>query len=233
MVDQAKMGGRATYYPVYLDMKERNALVVGAGGVAERKVESLLSTGARVRVVAPDATEQILAWAQKGHIEFEQRPYEKGDTAWAFLVFCATDDEVVNASVFAEAEQQGVLVNVVDDPAHCSFIVPSIMRRGPLQVSVSTGGVAPAFAKHLRHELEETYPCDLAAYVELLGEVRELVKTRISDEGFCRARLMAAACNPSFLARLRAGEVLDAEALYAEIISTDESSTANKAGGSQ
>ena len=184
----------ASYYPVFLDVRGRTALVVGGGAVAERKAAGLARAGACVRVVAPTVT------------------------AGVFLVYAATDDAAVNEAVYAEAEARGVPANVVDDPAHCSFIVPSVVRRGPLQLAVSTSGAAPALAKRLRRELEGRFPEDWAVYVDLLAEVRALVRSRMAGGEAERAPVLEAACDLGVLERLRAGERLDAEAVYAEAL---------------
>ena len=142
----------------------------------------------------------------------------------------------VNEAVFAEAEAVGIPVNVVDDPAHCSFIVPSVVRRGALQLAISTSGAAPALAKRLRRELEERYPEDLAAYVDLLADVRALVKERVDGGEAQRAPLLEAACDPALLERVRSGEALDPETVFAEITAATTLASATdtrKAGGSQ
>lgn len=230
-----KPSARGAYYPVFLDMQDKSALVVGGGEVASRKVAGLLEAGARVRVVAECPSAQVKAWASDEHVELEERPFCAGDTTGAFLVYCATDDAQVNEAVFAEAEAAGIPVNVVDDPAHCSFIVPSVVRRGALQLAVSTGGAAPALARRLRHELEECYPEDLAAYVDLLADVRALVKERVDGGEARRAPLLEAACDPALLARFRAGEALDAEMVFAEIMaaSAPAAEATCEAGGSR
>ncbi|WP_080796961.1 precorrin-2 dehydrogenase/sirohydrochlorin ferrochelatase family protein [Arabiibacter massiliensis] len=210
-------GARRAYYPVFLDLQGMRALVVGGGEVAARKVVGLLDAGAQVRVVAAKACARLASWADEGLVELEERVFCPGDVEGAFVVFCATDDPQVNEAVFAEAEAAGVLVNVVDDPARCRFIVPSVVRRGALQVAVSTGGAAPAYAKRLRRELEERYPEDLAGFVELLAATRALVKERVGGGEAERAPLLEAACAPEMLERFRAGGLRDAEELYAEV----------------
>lgn len=201
------------------------------GSVAERKVSGLVRSGARVLVVALAATERLEAWAREGCIALERRAFRPSDLEGAFIVYAATDDAAVNEAVYAEAEARGVLANVVDDPAHCSFIVPSVVRRGSLQVAVSTGGAAPALAKRLRSELEERYPEDWEAYVELLAEVRALVRSRVSGGEADRARVLEAACDLDLLERRRAGERLDAEAVYAEAVAVAAARAEGAEGG--
>ena len=203
--DSAEEG--ASYYPVFLDVRGRTALVVGGGAVAERKAAGLARAGACVRVVARD-----------GLVDLRRRAFRENDVEGVFLVYAATDDAAVNEAVYAEAEARGVPANVVDDPAHCSFIVPSVVRRGPLQLAVSTSGAAPVLAKRLRRELEGRFPEDWAVYVDLLAEVRALVRSRMAGGEAERAPVLEAACDLGVLERLRAGERLDAEAVYAEAL---------------
>ena len=205
----------ASYYPVFLDVRGRTALVVGGGAVAERKAAGLARAGACVRVVAPAGLE---AQARDGLVDLRRRAFRENDVEGVFLVYAATDDAAVNEAVYAEAEARGVPANVVDDPAHCSFIVPSVVRRGPLQLAVSTSGAAPALAKRLRRELEGRFPEDWAVYVDLLAEVRALVRSRMAGGEAERAPVLEAACDLGVLERLRAGERLDAEAVYAEAL---------------
>ncbi|HMB84890.1 MAG TPA: bifunctional precorrin-2 dehydrogenase/sirohydrochlorin ferrochelatase, partial [Methylomirabilota bacterium] len=141
------------YYPVCLEMAGRRCLVVGAGTVAERKVNGLLGAGARVTVVSPSATERLLDWARAGRIGMTLREYAADDLAGHSIVFAATDDGLVNAEVARDARAAGVLINAADDPAHCDFILPAVLTRGDLTVAVSTGGASPALARVVRDEL--------------------------------------------------------------------------------
>lgn len=211
-------GDERLYYPVFLDVRGRRAVVVGGGTVAERKADGLVRAGAQVLVVAPEATTSLEAWAREGRIELERRMFRDDDVAGAFLVYAATDNVAVNHAVYALAEASGVLANVVDDPAHCSFIVPSVVRRGSLQLAVSTGGAAPALAKRLRRELEGHYSEEWGLYVDVLAEVRALVRSRVAGGEADRAPVLEAACDLGLLERIRAGEELDAEAVYAEAV---------------
>ena len=195
----------ASYYPVFLDVRGRTALVVGGGAVAERKAAGLARAGACVRVVAPTVTAGLEAQARDGLVDLRRRAFRENDVEGVFLVYAATDDAAVNEAVYAEAEARGVPANVVDDPAHCSFIVPSVVRRGPLQLAVSTSGAAPALAKRLRRELEGRFPEDWAVYVDLLAEVRALVRSRMAGGEAERAPVLEAACDLGVLERLRAG----------------------------
>jgi len=160
------------YYPVYLDLRGRRCVVVGGGDVAERKVEGLLEAGAQVTVIAPEVAPRLRVWAEAGHILHIPRRYEAGDLAGAFLVISATDELVVNEQVWQEATARNIPVNVVDDPARCTFIAPAIVRRGDLTVAISTGGKAPALAVRLRQRLERALGDEYARFLELAGALR-------------------------------------------------------------
>ncbi len=204
------------YYPVFLDLAGRLAVIVGGGGVAERKVVTLLEYGPRVRVVSPQVSPEIESLAASGAIELERRGYVRGDLEGAFLVVCATSSEEVNRAVHAEAEERGCLVNVVDVPELCSFIVPSIVRRGTLSVAISTGGAAPTVAKRLRKHIEGHLGPEWEPYMTLLGEVRTLVMERVPGGEADRKPIFEAIADSDLLERLRAGETPCAEDIYAE-----------------
>jgi len=160
------------FYPIALELEGRPCLVVGGGAVAERKVEALLEAGARVTVVSPTVTPHLASWAHEGKIHRVARAWERGDLAGHALVFVATDDGAVNAEVASEGRRGGVWVNAADDPDHCDFILPSVLRRGALTVTVSTGGTSPALARAIREELETYFTDDYRVLARLAGEAR-------------------------------------------------------------
>ena len=160
------------YYPVYLDMRGRNALVVGGGAVGSRKAKTLLRAGARVTVVSPQATETIRTLAAKGRLTWHQRPYRSSDLEAMFLVFGATDDPDLNRRIQTDAEQGHVLCNFADQPDQGHFILPSIVERGDLLVSISTCGKSPAVARRLREDLEAYFGEEYAPFLQLMGAVR-------------------------------------------------------------
>ena len=168
-------------FPICLKLEGRLCLVVGAGTVGESKIEGLLAAGAAVRVVAPSATDTVRQLARAGTIRWEARRFEPYDLDGVFLVVVATDSTDVNDCVFLEARQRGVLCNVVDDPARCDFYYPSVVRRGALQIAISTAGRSPALAQRLRRELEQQFPAAYATWVEELGRKRQKLFRRKMD----------------------------------------------------
>jgi len=165
-------------YPVALTLSGRPCLVVGGGAVAARKVDALVEAGARVTVVSPWLCTALLALAADGHFRWWPREYAAGDAEGYFLAIVATDDRSVNAGVAREARAQGVLVNCADDPAHCDFVLPAVVRRGPLTVAVSTGGASPFMARLVREEIEALLPEDYAALVQVVAEARRTLRDR-------------------------------------------------------
>lgn len=159
-------------YFVNLNVKGRKAVVVGGGNVALRKVGGLLAAGARVSVVAESPHPEIRLLAAAGRLRLEARPYADGDLEGAFLAVAATDDEEVNARVSAEAVRRGILVNVADRPALCTFTLPAVVRRGDLTLAVATDGRCPALSRALREELENTYGEEYAGLTDLMGSLR-------------------------------------------------------------
>lgn len=167
------------YYAVALNLAGRKCLVVGGGRVAERKVKSLLECRAAVKVVSPGATETIREWAQAGRIEYEEREYCEEDLEEVFIAISATDSRELNRQVARDCFARNIPINVVDDPEFCSFIVPAVVRRGDLTISVSTGGKSPALARKLRQELEQQYGNEYAILLQYLGRARELVLSQV------------------------------------------------------
>ena len=164
-------------YPIFLKLDRVPCLVVGAGQVAARKLASLLAASALVTVVAPEAVPEIRRLAREGGIAWRERPYRPGELEGFRLVIAASGSGEVNRQVFEEAARLGVPVNTVDDPEHCSFFVPAVVRRGPLTLAISTSGTAPYLARRLREHLESRlYP----GLEEDLAKVRE-ARARIND----------------------------------------------------
>ena len=152
------------YYPLFLSLKDKLCVIVGGGSVAERKVRGLLRAGARVRVVSPNVTKGILTLGLQDRIEIRRREYRKGDLEGATLVFAATGMAPVNARMRKVALRLSIPLNVVDNPDLCDFIVPSVVRKDPILIAISTSGVLPMLSKKLRREMIEGLSADYGKY---------------------------------------------------------------------
>ncbi len=191
-------------YPVVLDLADRPVLVVGGGRVAERKVEGLLEAGARVRVVAPRATDAIVAMAEAGRLELEPRAAGPGDLQGAHLVYLATDVPEVNRSLEEEAERRGIWVSRADRKGGGSFSTPAQVRRGEVLVTVSTGGRSPALARCLRARLEQVLDEGWDRALHLMERLRAELEGRGLDAA-SRARFWERFPDPPALEALLAG----------------------------
>jgi len=177
-----------TYYPVFLDLRNKEVIVIGGGKVAERKIFSLLKAGASVTVISPLITKKLEKELGRGRITHIPREYRKGDLKRAFLVVSATDSSPMNERVSREAPCP---VNVVDTPHLCSFIVPSVVHRNPLTLAISTSGISPALAKTIRKELESLYGPEFSRYLNSVRKLRAAAMKEIAEngkrEGFLKA----------------------------------------------
>jgi precorrin-2 dehydrogenase/sirohydrochlorin ferrochelatase len=169
------------YYPVFLDLSGKPCVVIGGGRVAERKVRILLRFGAAIRTISPKITRYLAVLHEKGRIEVVRREYEQGDLAGMVLAFACTDIEEINSRVSTEADQRGIPVNVADNPSLCSFIVPSIVRKGPIVLAISTSGTIPLLSKKLRKELGNRITTDYVKYARILGRLRRLLLENVPD----------------------------------------------------
>ncbi|MDI6799653.1 MAG: bifunctional precorrin-2 dehydrogenase/sirohydrochlorin ferrochelatase [Actinomycetota bacterium] len=170
------------YYPINIDLEGVNCLVVGGGTVAERKILNLIEAGAKVKVVSPDLTPALSQLKEASKLEHVKRVYRAGDLEGARLVISATRDAAVNGAVSKEAKRSHLLINVVDAPGLCNFIVPSTVRRGDLTVAISTSGTAPALAKKIRRDLEDLFDEAYSDYLAILSEARAAIKERYGAE---------------------------------------------------
>lgn len=179
----------AVLYPIFLDLEGRRCVVVGGGAVANRKARKLLQARAEVVVISPEMKPEIESMA----VEVRRRPYERGDLEGAYLAFAATNSREVNSSVAQEANERGIFINVADKPSEGSFALPSTLRRGDLQVAVSTGGASPTLARSIRQELEKKFGPEWAGVVEELRRKRsegEDLDERLREEvSQCLSRL--------------------------------------------
>jgi precorrin-2 dehydrogenase/sirohydrochlorin ferrochelatase len=191
-------------FPMFVKLRDRQCIVVGGGEVAEAKIPGLLEAGARMRVIAPAVTEAISTWAREGRLEWIQKKFEPGDLAGVFIVIAATSVPGVNDEVFREAEAHGIFCNAVDDPERCHFYYPAVVRRGPLQIAISTAGFSPALAQRLRRELEAQFGSEYEAWLEWLGAVRAAMRAESENPEETRKILHALASNEMFEQFLRA-----------------------------
>jgi len=166
------------YYPVNLDILDRPCLVIGGGAVGARKVATLLDCGARITIVSPRVDERLHQLAAAGAVRLHRRAYQAADLSGMFLVIGATDDERLNTRIKADADRLGVLCNIADRPKECHFILPSVINRGDLIIAVSTSGKSPAFAKHLRRELEVQFGPEYEIFLRLMGAIRDRLLSR-------------------------------------------------------
>ena len=190
-----------TYYPLFLDVEGKLCVVIGGGQVAERKVRTLLAFGARVRVVSPKLTQGLGRLKGNEAIEHVARHYREEDSEGSLLVIAATSSRTVNRQIREDAGRAGVLVNVVDDPDLCDFLAPSIVKKDPLVIAISTSGVSPGAAKRLRKELDTAARLEYAPYVRLVGRFRIWLAHEVPNRRVRRRILRD-------LGRMEIGEVL-------------------------
>ena len=199
-------------YPVMLIIKGRRCVVVGGGSVAERKVEALLEAGGDVLVVSPEATEGLGALAEQGAIEWRKREAEEADVLEGFVAIIATDDRDTNARLAAVAEAAGKLVNAVDQPEDCNFYVQASVQRGPVLLTISTGGSSPALAKRIRKKLQAEFGEEYGRLAELMGRLRP-VAAELIDTQPKRARAWERILESPVLELVEQGATAEAEAL--------------------
>jgi precorrin-2 dehydrogenase / sirohydrochlorin ferrochelatase len=169
-------------FPMFLKLAGKQCLVVGAGKVGEPKIGGLIYTGARIHVVAIEASGQVHDWADAGKIDLELRPFSESDLDGKFLAVVATASNRLNQLIYRQAHQRGVLCNVVDVPEYCDFFYPAVVRRGDLQIAISTAGQSPSLAQKIRKQLERQFGEGYAAWVEQLGETRRLILASDLDQ---------------------------------------------------
>ena len=166
------------YYPVFLNLHGKRCVIIGGGAIAEGKLRRLYESGADITLISPEATPAIRQRAAEGLLRWQPREYQPGDLDGAFLAIAATDCRPVNQRIFEEAEQRGVLLNVVDDPPRCSFIAPSIVERGQVTLAISTGGASPALARKLREALTAAPDLEWADLAGVMAGVRARLRER-------------------------------------------------------
>ena len=211
--------GSPRYYPVALRIAGRRCLVVGGGKVAERKVRALLAAGGQVCVVSPELTPALQEHAARGDIDWHPRGFVDADLDDCWIVVGATRDPAVNQAVSRGALARGRLVNIVDEPSLCNFIVPASCELGPVTFTISTAGTSPALAGWLRKRLEAEYGPALGSFAGLLGEVRGEVKARVAGEEARRA-VWEAILNSTALELVRQGRIAEARETIRACISS-------------
>ncbi len=166
------------YYPAFIDLRNKSAVVIGGGSVAERKVRSLVEAGANVRVISPEVTAGLARLRDRGMLKHSKRKYIKGDFKKAFIVIAGTSSPLVNKKI---ADEASCLVNVIDLPSEGNFIVPSLVRQGALTIAISTEGASPAISKTIRKEIEGLYGKEYGRYLRFVEKVRQKTLTHTKD----------------------------------------------------
>ena len=205
------------YYPVMLDVRGRLAIVVGGDRVAAEKAAALSASGAQVSVINPTFCDELLMQAEYKRVTLRRKAYEPGDLEGAFVVVAATNDTQLVEAIWTETQRSGQLVNIVDIPERCSFIMPSILRRGQLTIAVSTEGASPGLAKRIRQNLEEIFPLAYGTYLRLAA----LARTRLRKNGVSYERrddFFSDFFTSEVLARLVEGNVAQATVITAELL---------------
>ena len=168
---------RFPYYPIFLDIEERNVTIIGGGNVCARKAETMMKYGARVTVVSPEFTDEIEQWAKDGALAIKRKPYDASDLDGANIVIASTDHQDVNEQIAADCRARRIPVNVVDVTPLCEFIVPAIIEKGSIQIAVSTGGKSPALARTLKEDLQRAIGPEYAEVNDVLGSLRDGAKS--------------------------------------------------------
>ena len=197
------------YYPVYLDIEERDVLIIGGGNVCARKAETMLKYGARVTIVSPEFTDEIETWARDGVVGIRRKHYEEADLQGASIVIASTDDQCVNGRIARDCRRRKIPVNVVDVTHLCEFIVPAIVERGTIQIAVSTGGKSPALARTLKEDLQRAVGPEYDEVNQVLGTLRAGAK-KVLPTDVDRKRFFDGIIAEGVLDMLRSGKRRDA-----------------------
>lgn len=210
------------YYPIVLRIAGRRCLVIGGGHVAQQKAQSLLRAGALVTVISPEVTPTLAALASAQDIVHEARPYVSGDLRGFFLAYAATNDHQLHEVIARESQAAGVLLNVVDQPQLCDFIVPSVLERGDLLIAASTSGTSPALAKRVRRQLEGWFGTEYDLALQLLGRLRRRLAGHALTSAE-RQRIFAALVDSPLIDYLRERQAADIDRLLAATVGGDVS----------
>ncbi len=209
------------YYPIYLDLNNRDVLVVGGGAIAEPKAQQLVEAGALVHLVSPTLTAHLAELVERGVVKHRASRFEQFDLTGMSLVISATDDQEVNEEVARLAISCGLLCNVVDQPALCNFITPALVTRGDLQISVSTGGGSPSLTQRVKREIASLIGEEYGVLLELAAEMRAEAKRRIPDFEQ-RRRVLHAFIESEAIELLRAGKRGEAQRIARALLEEAE-----------
>ena len=205
------------YYPVHLDIQNRKVLVVGGGSVGTRKVKTLLDCGARVTVVSPEVSRQLRELAASGDIILAKRSYQSEDLTGVFVVIGATDDETLNQQISSDADRLNTLCNIADRPEVCNFILPSIVQRDDLVITISTSGQSPALAKKLRKTLENQFGEEYGTLLQLMGAIRKKLLQQ-AHKPEAHKPLFEQLINSDLIVMIQAGKTEEIDALLFDIL---------------
>ena len=197
------------YYPIYLDIEQRDVLIIGGGNVCARKAETMMKYGARVTIVSPAFTEEIEGWAAENKLALRRKEYAEADLAGASIVIASTDDPCINARIARDCRRRRIPVNVVDVTHLCEFIVPAIVERGSIQIAVSTGGKSPALARTLKEDLQRAVGPEYDEVNQVLGTLRAGAK-KVLPTDVDRKRFFDGIIADGILDLLRRGQRRDA-----------------------
>ena len=205
------------YYPIHLDIQNKNCLVVGGGGVGTRKVQTLLKCGANVTVVSPEISDRLRTLAETESLTLKPRPYRTEDIEGMFLVIGASDDETLNRQISSDAERRNTLCNIADRPEKCNFILPSIVRRDDLVITISTSGKSPALAKKLRKKLERRFGPEYGDFLDLMGAIRSKLLSQ-AHEPEAHKPLFEQLIDSNLIALIQEGNTREINALLADVL---------------
>jgi precorrin-2 dehydrogenase/sirohydrochlorin ferrochelatase len=205
------------YYPVHLDIQNRNVLVVGGGSVGTRKVKTLLDCSARVTVVSPEVSRQLRELAASGDIKLAERSYQSEDLNGVFVVIGATDDERLNQQISSDADRLNTLCNIADRPEVCNFILPSIVQRDDLVITISTSGQSPALAKKLRKALENQFGEEYGTLLQLMGAIRKKLLQQ-AHKPEAHKPLFEQLINSDLIVMIQAGKTEEIDMLLFDIL---------------
>lgn len=207
------------YYPVNLNLKRQKCVVIGGGGVAGRKVRRLLDCGAKVSLISPRFTGSLSALAKKNkRLICRKRAARLADVRGAFLVICASDNRAVNSRFSRHCREKRILVNVADLPAECSFILPAVVSRGALRISVSTGGLSPGLSKKIGRDLRGRFGPEYAAFLRLMRTLRPAALRTLTDPGKRKA-FFEKTLEPGVFSLLRQNKIKQAKEKMERILS--------------